>query len=72
MSAGKSFHSMPGLRFWKDCPELVLGGPSLSGRFASLAVALGGTTCGGAVSDALRRGDTSRWTTHAESGRSLK
>jgi hypothetical protein len=55
ISSGRSFHSVSGRWFWKDCPDeglllnggreggVLRGGPPMGGRLTALAVALGGT-----------------------------
>lgn len=82
MSAGRSFHSVFARWFWNDCPVGVLASgtaPSSlggGGRFATAAVVLSATGRAVGCSDddgkELRtEADTSRWTSHAESGRSF-
>ncbi len=87
MSTGKSFHSVSGLWFWKDCERWVFGGVVFVDRgggggdlrFAAADVTVGLTVllCGFcaaevALTSSLVEGDALRRTTQAVFGRSLK
>lgn len=82
MSAGRSFHSVSGLWFWKDWPGFVPGGGGwfFEGNLAIDAAGfrcVAGSKCTGDWDVDVRlesvgeEKEMSRWTTQAVSGRSL-